>query len=258
MLHKIADQADEAYLGRLGQAVRRFRREQRINRKQLAARSHVSERFLAQLETGTGNISILRLRHIAEALDCQLSALLHAAEPAAGQGACRQRIALIGLRGAGKTTLGKAAASQLGLPFIELTDRIERISAMSVPDIFNLYGQDGYRRLEQQELHAVIGENDSCILAAAGGVSEDSVTFDLLRANFCTIWLTATPEDHMSRVIEQGDLRPMRGHNEALAELKAILGSRAHDYARADHILDTSGRSRENVVADLIGIVSQV
>ena len=258
MLQKTADQTDEFYLARLGQQVRRLRRDQRLNRKQLAERSNVSERFLAQLETGTGNISILRLRHVAKALDCQLSALLDAAEPGDGEATRKERIALIGLRGAGKTTLGKAAASQLGLAFIELTDRIEHTSGMSLPDIFNLYGQDGYRRLEQQELRAVIDENESCILAAAGGVSEDSVTFNLLRANFRTIWLTASPEDHMSRVIEQGDLRPMHGHNEALAELKAILGSRAHDYARADHILDTSGRSEDNILAELASLIGKI
>ena len=258
MLQKIADSTDELYLSRLGQEVRRLRREQHINRKQLAARSSVSERFLAQLETGTGNISILRLRHVAKALDCQLTALLDAAEPANGKQEHEARIALIGLRGAGKTTLGKAVADQLDLPFIELTERIERTSGMALPDIFNLYGQDGYRRLEKRELNAVIDDNDSCILAAAGGVSEDSETFDLLRTNFRTIWLTATPEEHMNRVIEQGDLRPMHGHDEALAELKVILGSRAHDYARAGHILDTSGRDLSDVQAELTRLVERL
>ena len=256
MLQKTTSQPDELYLSRLGLEVRRLRREQQINRKQLAERSNVSERFLAQLETGTGNISILRLRHIAKALDCQLAALLDAAEPADNSRTNNKRIALIGLRGAGKTTLGTAASSRLGLPFIELTDRIEHTSGMSVPDIFNLYGQDGYRRLEQRELRTVIEETDSCILAAAGGVSEDSVTFDLLRTNFRTIWLTATPEDHMNRVIEQGDLRPMHGRDEALAELKAILGGRAHDYARSDIILDTSGRTEESVLSELVELIS--
>ncbi|NNE21331.1 MAG: helix-turn-helix transcriptional regulator [Rhizobiales bacterium] len=257
MLQKIADHADELYLSRLGQEVRRLRREQHINRRQLAERSSVSERFLAQLETGTGNISILRLRHVAKALDCQLAALLDAAEPGNGQQGRQARIALIGLRGAGKTTLGKAAAGQLEVPFIELTERIERTSGMALPDIFNLYGQDGYRRLEQRELHAVIDEHDNCILAAAGGVSEDTETFDLLLSNFRTIWLTATPLEHMNRVIEQGDLRPMHGHEEALAELKVILGSRARDYARADHILDTSGRDPGDVQAELTSLIAR-
>lgn len=258
MLQKISDQTDELYLHRLGKEVRRLRREQHINRKQLATRSRVSERFLAQLEAGTGNISILRLRHVANALDCPLQALLKAAEPVEAEAARKSRVALIGLRGAGKTTLGTAAADQLNLPFIELTERIERTSGMALPDIFNLYGEDGYRRLEQRELHAVIDANDHCILAAAGGVSEDNETFDLLLTNFCTIWLTATPEDHMDRVIEQGDLRPMHGQAEALDQLKVILDSRAHDYARADHILDTAGRELGEVQTELIRIIGRL
>ena len=258
MLQKVPDQTDKTYLRQLGEEVRRLRREQHINRKQLATRSNVSERFLAQLETGTGNISILRLRHVAQALNCPISTLLGAAEPASGETARKARVALIGLRGAGKTTLGQGAAAQLGLPFVELTDLIELTSGMSLPDIFNLYGQDGYRRLEQRELRAVIDESDNCILAAAGGVSEDTETFDLLLANFFTIWLTATPVDHMDRVVAQGDLRPMRGHDEALVELKAILGARAHDYARADHILDTSGRDTGDVQAELVSLIGQI
>lgn len=255
MLHLASASPDTIYLQRLGQEVRRQRGLQSINRKVLAERSGVSERFLAQLEAGSGNISVVRLRHIALALDCPISALLPEGLPKVGDDGRKNRIALIGLRGAGKTTLGRLAADQLGVGFVELTERIEHRSGLELSDIFNLYGADGYRRLEQSELRMVIDEHDDCILAPAGGISQDSETFELLLTHFRTIWLTATPEDHMDRVIAQGDLRPMHGHGQALSELREILGTRARNYARADHTLDTSGRTVDQVKKELLDLI---
>ena len=254
MLHDT--ESDRQYLKRLGDEVRRLRRDIGLNRKLLAERSGVSERFLAQLETGEGNISIVRLRHVAFAIGCSVHKLLESIEPP-DAGAASGRIALIGLRGAGKTTLGELAAARLNRPFIELTDRIERSSGLSLSDIFNLYGTEGYRRLEQRELNRVVEQYDDCILAAGGGVSENREAFETLLSKFRTVWLTAAPDEHLSRVVDQGDMRPFEGHNEALLELKAILGNRAHEYARAEHVLDTAGRHVTEAAADLVEIIAQ-
>ncbi len=252
MLHKSIAPSDQVYLQRLGEEVRKARRGQRMNRKSLAARSGVSERYLAQLESGRGNISIVRLRHIAQALDCPISSLLDRDITATRGHDRKNRIALIGLRGAGKSTLGRLIADELGIAFAELTERIERSSGLDLSDIFNLYGAEGYRRLEQRELLSVIDEYDACVLASAGGISENNETFELLLANFETIWLTATPQEHLDRVVAQGDTRPIDGHHEALLELKAIMGNRARDYARAEHIIDTAGRSVNEVMQQLL------
>lgn len=252
MLHEHSNLSDSAYLRRLGLAVRSRRQFQGTNRKQLAERSGVSERYLAQLESGTGNISIVRLRHVAVALGCRINQLLEPNEIGHSDAGTKDRIALIGLRGAGKTTLGKLIAGKLGVEFVELTARIERNSGLQLGDIFNLYGDAGYRRLEQRELRKVTDELDACVLAPAGGVCEDDETFGWLLSHFRTIWLTAAPQEHMDRVIAQGDMRPMDGYEEALSELKVILGSRAHAYARAGHVVDTAGRSVEDVCRELL------
>ena len=262
MLHKTGSLpesalSDDEYLRCIGEQVRDLRHSKGLNRKRLAERSGVSERFLAQLETGTGNISVIRLRHVAAALDCEPSDLLSQSEPAALQRLKHDRIALIGLRGAGKTTLGRRLAASLNRPFIELTECVERATGMSLSDIFNLYGSDGYRRLEQRELDAVIDQHDTCILATGGGVAENTASFERLLKHFTTIWLTATPQEHLERVIAQGDLRPMAGHDEALVELKAILTSRSREYARASHIVDTSNRAEAVVEADLLAIATR-
>ena len=255
MLHKTAHLTDKLYLEQLGNRVRGLRRQQAMNRKLLAERSGVSERFLAQLEVGSGNISVIRLRHIAQALDCSVSSLLDDRPSPPEAGLRKNRFALIGLRGAGKSTRGRLVAEELGIAFVELTECIERSSGLALADIFNLYGADGYRRLEQRELRAVIDEHDDCVLAPAGGVSENSETYDELLARFHTVWLTATPQEHLDRVIAQGDLRPMHGHDEAFTELKAILGSRASDYARCDQRLETAGRSVETSKQDLLDLI---
>jgi XRE family aerobic/anaerobic benzoate catabolism transcriptional regulator len=242
MLQKAVTHTRQPQLVELGARVRRLRNEQRWSRRQLAEKSGVSERFLAQLENGTGNISVLRLCAIARALGTAAANLLGGLDMAPDQHAKQERIALIGLRGAGKTTLGRVLAKRLALPFVELTDRIERQSGLSVAEIFNLYGNEGYRQLERAALQAVIDEDQPCVVATAGGIIEDAEAFELLLGAFFTIWLTATPDEHMARVRAQGDLRPMAGDAQAMQALKAILGARSHAYARADAILDTSGR----------------
>ncbi len=250
------DPEDSAFLKRLGQRVRRFRGQRGLSRKLLAQSAGVSERYLAQLESGQGNISILRLRHLAAALDRRLEEIISDGQ-LAGPATQRpvRRIALIGLRGAGKSTLGRQAAAALGMPFIELNDEISRVSGLSVPEIFNLYGPEGYRRLERRCLRQVVEDQNEAVLASGGGLVEDSATYDLLRANFFTVWLRAAPDEHMARVRAQGDLRPMADNPEAMADLKLILRSREALYSRADRELDTTGRPAAACLADLIGLI---
>ncbi len=274
---------DKAFLEDLGNRVRTTRARRGLSRKLLAQTAGVSERYLAQLETGQGNISILLLRHVAAALDLGLEDLV-AEDPQAGteitailqllrradaeardevkqillEGrrgqATRDRsqcLALIGLRGAGKSTLGPLIAADLGMPFIELNDMIAEMSGLSVPEIFNLYGQEGYRRLERRCLQEAIDGHDRVVLTSGGGIVADPATFEILLASFFTVWLRAAPEEHMARVRAQGDLRPMAGSDEAMGDLKLILDSREALYTRADRTFDTSARSVEACRKDL-------
>jgi XRE family aerobic/anaerobic benzoate catabolism transcriptional regulator len=163
----------------------------------------------------------------------------------------RRRIALIGLRGAGKSTLGKRLADDLGVPFIELDREIELDAGMPIAELFSLYGQAGYRRVERRALERVIKENDRAVLSVGGGVVSQPDTYSFLLGNCHTVWLRATPEEHMSRVIAQGDLRPMAGHAEAMEDLRGILRAREPLYGRADATVDTAGDSVEQSLAKL-------
>jgi XRE family aerobic/anaerobic benzoate catabolism transcriptional regulator len=270
---------DRAFLGELGQRVRKMRALRGMSRKALAAASGVSERYLAQVEVGGGNLSIVLLRRVARATGAPiedlvsddpppgqwplLRQLLRTAGPdavhaamAALRGEARDarldtsapatsRIALVGLRGAGKTTLGRIAARRLGWTFIELNHEIERLAGFSVTEIFKLYGQGGYRRLEQRALRTVAAMAPPLLLATGGGLVAEPLTFDFLLHAFNTIWVKARPHEHMSRVREQGDLRPMSNENDAMNELVAILASREPLYARARAVLDTSDETLE-------------
>lgn len=268
---------DSAFLAQLGERVRTARGRRGLSRKLLARYAGVSERYLAQLETGLGNISIILLRNIAAALDLALEDLVCEDEAAhadigvilhmlrratpeerrlakdalsAKQGpmpgsARAQRVALIGLRGAGKSTLGKLVAADLGAPFIELNDGIVTMSGLSVAEIFNLYGPEGYRRLERRCLQQVIDTHDGVVLATGGGIVSDPATYDAMLSSFFTVWLRATPEEHMARVRTQGDMRPMADNAEAMDELRLILNSRESLYGRADRAIDTSSRPVE-------------
>jgi XRE family transcriptional regulator, aerobic/anaerobic benzoate catabolism transcriptional regulator len=266
---------EATYLKRLGDRVREARARRGMTRKILARDSGVSERYLAQLETGQGHVSILLLRDISRALDLPLEALvLEGTDPpidlvhatallrglrpeqllqarqllverfgGADQEARKSRIALIGLRGAGKSALGARLAERLEVPFIELDRLIEQESGVSLGAIFDLYGQSGFRRLERRCLEQVLEHNPCFVLATGGSLVSEPETFERLLATCYTIWLRATPEEHMQRVLEQGDIRPMADNRESMSDLRRILSVREPLYRMADASVDTSGHT---------------
>jgi XRE family aerobic/anaerobic benzoate catabolism transcriptional regulator len=222
-----------------------------LSRRELAARSGVSPRYLAQLEGGSGNISIGLLQKVAVALGQPIGWFV-----AAVDGSERgQRLCLIGLRGAGKSTLGRLIGSKFGVPFVELNREIEALGGMAIGEIMSLYGADGYRRLESEALEKVASEHQRMVLAVAGGIVADGATYDRLLARFHTVWVKASPRDHMERVRAQGDTRPMAGNPQAMAQLQAILSEREMAYGKAQAILDTAGRSVEQSAADLSALI---
>jgi XRE family aerobic/anaerobic benzoate catabolism transcriptional regulator len=259
----------------LGERLRNRRALRGLTRKALAQAAGVSERHLANLEYGTGNASILVLQQVAAALECPLAELigdvttsspewllirellegrdetdLRRARAALGELFDRahastqraSRVALLGLRGAGKSTLGQMLADDLDVPFIELSREIERLAGCSISEIHGLYGTSAYRRYERRALEEALALHASAVIAAPGGVVSDPATFNLLLANCFTVWLQAQPEDHMRRVAEQGDLRPMAASREAMEDLRRILAGRAAFYSKADAVLDTSAQ----------------
>jgi XRE family aerobic/anaerobic benzoate catabolism transcriptional regulator len=271
------------YLRLLGERVREMRARRGMTRKILAHDSGVSERYLAQLESGQGNISILLLRQIAQALDTPLQALVldgpeppvdlvHTTEflrrlPATELVEARQllvehfggvdlyarrgRIALVGLRGAGKSTLGALLADRLEAPFLELDRLIEQESGVSLSVIFDLYGQSGFRRLERRVLDQVIERYPRFVLATGGSLVSEPATFERLLTMCFTVWLRATPEEHMQRVIAQGDMRPMADNRESMSDLRRILDVREPLYRKADATIDTSGGPVEETAEKL-------
>ena len=278
---KFAKEGD-LFLAQLGERVRTLRSRRGLTRKAVAHLAGVSERHLANLEYGQGNASILILLLISRALQCSMAELLgdittsspewlliremlasrdevslHKARVAIGnllgtggaQGeGTRPRsclIALIGLRGAGKSTLGGLLAQDLGFPMIELSREIEKFAGCSVSEIQGLYGQAAYRRYERRALEEAIQIYPEAVIATPGGIVSDPATFNLLLAHCTTIWLKATPEDHMRRVAEQGDMRPMDASHEAMADLRSILAGRSAFYAKAEWQLDTSAQAQE-------------
>ena len=284
MPHEQAGAANTEYLKRLGERVRETRARRGMTRKLLARDSGVSERYLAQLETGQGNISILLLRQIANALDIPVEALVlvgpeppvdlvHSTEflrrlPAAelaearrllvqhfggiDQEARRERVALIGLRGAGKSTLGAMLAGRLQVPFLELDRLIEQESGVSLSVIFDLYGQAGFRRLERRCLDEVIERYPRFVLATGGSLVSEPATFERLLTTCFTVWLRATPEEHMQRVVAQGDMRPMADNRESMSDLKRILEVREPLYRKADITIETSGTTTEQSLGRLL------
>jgi XRE family transcriptional regulator, aerobic/anaerobic benzoate catabolism transcriptional regulator len=279
-------EAPTAYLKRVGERVRLGRARRGMSRKVLSRASGVSERYLAELERGAGNASLLVLRQVADALGLEVAQLvsdaperpidltlaLHQLERLspvdlaearrllAGRfGAAKashRRIALVGLRGAGKTTLGERAAEALGVPLVELDREVERASGMELSEIFASQGQSMYRRLERQCLEAVIARFDRVVIATGGSLVTEPGTYDLLLSSCFVVWLSARPEEHMSRVLAQGDLRPMAEGPQAMDDLKAILDSRTALYAKADAKVDTSGKGETEVLAQLLAAVS--
>lgn len=272
----------EAYLRLVGERVRLARTRRGMSRKALSQASHVSERYLAELERGAGNASLLVLRQIADALGVEVASLVGTGPElspdaalilqqvqrlgpqelsearqlllrtfSTGAGAHR-RIALIGLRGAGKTSLGQRAAKALGVPFVELDREIERASGMELSEIFATHGQSMFRHLERQCLDAVVARFEDVVIATGGSLVTEPATFDRLLSTCHVVWLTASPDEHMARVLAQGDLRPMADSLQAMDDLRMILESRRALYTKADSVVDTSGITEDEAVEALL------
>jgi len=279
---RVSAGSNDEFLLFLGKRVRELRNRRGLTRKMMAREAEVSERHLAQLEAGEGNISIVLLRRIAAALHVSLAELFaaeaetrhekvliqrflerlpaHRVEDAMArllrefgeeEAERRKRVALIGLRGAGKSTLGLRLSEETKVPFIELDREIEKDTGMPLGEIFSLYGQAGYRAIEKRLLERVLHEHERAILSVGGGVVSEKETYDYLLANCYTIWIKARPEEYMARVIAQGDLRVMGGSNQAMEDLRRILEAREPLYRKADMYLDTSGNSVDESFAKL-------
>jgi len=253
VLHPREDAAEASYLLRLGERVRAWRSEHGFTRKALAVASGVSERYLAQLESGQGNVSILLLRRIARAMSVPVEVLAREH----GGDSRRGRIALVGLRGAGKSTLGAKLAQALEVPFIELDREVETEAGASLGEVFSMYGQDAFRRFERKALARVLNQRPRAVIAAGGGLVNDPETYRMLLDHCYCVWLKASPEEHMSRVIAQGDMRPFRGRSTALDEIRRLLAERERLYARADAAVDTSGRPLRQSLAELRALATR-
>jgi XRE family transcriptional regulator, aerobic/anaerobic benzoate catabolism transcriptional regulator len=279
--------AGAAFLAAIGREVRKNRAKRGMTRRQLAQASATSERYLAQIESGVGNPSASVLRAIAQALDLPASALLpETSARSAARGAIldllaqvpenelpalakelsarlavadsadrARRIALVGLRGAGKSTLGRLLAQHLGWPFVELDRRVEEEYGASIPDLIEMAGTATFRRHERSALGRVIAEHEAAVITTAGGIVSNPETYALLLHRTHTVWIKARPEEHMSRVMAQGDFRPMAQNRQAMADLVAILEARRADYARAEAEVDTAGDAVEQSFAKLLRIV---
>ncbi len=238
----------EDLLTALGRRTRTARLDRGWTIREVAERSGLSPRFLVQLESGKGNISVRRLAHMAEALETTPAALLSESSetpPAV--------VALLGLRGAGKTTIGRRLARRLRMPFVELDRLIEEAAVLSLSEIFSLHGEAHYRRLERDVLEQLLRERRPMVLATGGGLVASQEAFSLLRRFATTVWLRARPEDHWNRVVRQGDRRPMVNHPQAMADLRALLAAREPLYAAADHTIDTSAVRIPRVVDEIYG-----
>lgn len=278
---------DQEFLRAFGERIRGERARRGMSRKLLAHHAGISERYLTQLESGKGNVSILLLRQIAAALGLPLGRLLDEETPAPEMTLVRQflarlspeqlrdaytsltatfaddaqllragRVALVGLRGAGKTTIGAAAANELEVPFFELDKEIERLSGTSLGSILELYGQPAYRRYEMKALQELLAAQPRFIVATGGSLVSESATYELLLRSCFTVWVRTTPEEHMQRVLNQGDLRPVAqsgaGSLQAMDDLRRILEERSELYGRADATIDTTGKSIRESVRDLL------
>jgi XRE family aerobic/anaerobic benzoate catabolism transcriptional regulator len=281
-----ADRAVTALLGRVGERVRKAREMKGLPRRVISETSGVSMRYLAQLEAGEGNISIGLLQRVATALDIRVEWLLgeedpwtsevlrfaemfrastaemkrqvrEALTPVPPENLRASRICLVGLRGAGKSSLGAMIGRDLGVPFLELNSEIEDHSGMPVTELMALYGQEGYRTLEARAVDRIIATHSSIILAVAGGIVAEPATYNTVRGHFHTIWIKASPEEHMARVRSQGDMRPMAGNPEAMEQLRAILKSRESLYQQAHAELDTSGKTLRASADELIALIRE-
>ncbi len=269
----------------LGRKVRVLRAGRGMTRKMLAADSGVSERYLAQLEQGKGNISISLLQRVATALRTDIVDLLQAGKEITAEQVLinelvqgldsddqhralqllyqnfsanqdSSRIALVGMRGAGKTSLGSRLAEHLDVPFVQLGSEIEKLAGMPVAEILSLSGQDGYRRLEEQSLFDVLARHDKCVIETGGSIVSESHVFNTLLTTCRVVWIKARPEDHMQRVIDQGDWRPIESNDHAMADLRRILEAREPFYAQAHAVVDTTGSSLDESFRQLTAALS--
>jgi XRE family aerobic/anaerobic benzoate catabolism transcriptional regulator len=287
-MNEIIEPDKDPFLIALGLRLKNLRGRRGLARKALAQLADVSERHVANVESGAGNASIQVLRQLAQVLNCTLAEMIgdetasspewlmireilrgrsedelaKARTTLAGifatptsETARRQRVALIGLRGAGKSSLGQMLADHWMVPFVELSRQIEKLAGCSIAEIHALYGPNAYRRYERRALEETVRNFPRAVIATPGGVVSDPATFNLLLSHCYTVWLRASPEDHMARVVAQGDTRPMSGNSEAMEDLKQILESRAQFYSKADQTFDTSDNTQE---ASFIGLLDSL
>ena len=283
-----APRESDVYLRRLGEHVRILRHQRGMSRKVLARQARVSERYLAQLESGKGNCSIVLLRRIARALGLAVTQLVnegaeppldlvllsqflerlpppalneardllqrHFGEPT--EDLRRRRIALIGLRGGGKSTLGRLLAEKLDVPFIELDREIEKRSGASLSEIFDMFGQQTFRRAEREAMDDILRRHRHFVIATSGSIVTEPSTLELLLASCFTVWVRADPQEHMKRVMAQGDMRPMANSSRAMEDLVSILNSRAPLYAKAEAMVLTTGKTPEQNLAELLRLIA--
>ncbi len=238
---------------RIGGHVRMLRRGRGMSRRALSDVSGVSERYLAQLETGNGNVTVGILHRLSLVFDCAVETLV--AGGAQRGSAKSQRLALIGVRGGGKSTLGNAVSIALGVPFIEISSQIEAISGMAVSEVISLYGQDGFRRYEEEAITNVIEDHDRVLIAVGGGIVDADGTYETLLRHFHTIWVKTSPGEHIERVRAQGDERPMKGFAAAEAHLQMMLKDRQGAFARADHAISTAGKDVAESTANILALI---
>ena len=258
----------EPILERLAGRVRARRKELSLTLRELGEQAGVSERFLGLVEGGRANVSVTKLEDIARVLGTSAADLISERpfELVAPAVAARGReasprtgrlVALLGLRGAGKSTIGAAAAKRLGVPFTELDERVAERAGMSLGQLFELHGNEYYRRLEREVLERLIASGQPGVVATGGGLVADMATFEVLRRAAVTIWLKAKPQDHWSRVVEQGDARPMANRSGAMNELRALLRARRALYEKAEHVVDTSALGLPRAVDRVVKIARE-
>lgn len=284
---RAAGSAATELLNTLARQVRSLRAHRKMTRKSLARRSGVSERYLAQLENGQGNASVVLLGRIADALQVTVSDLLRIREPYTAEEVvisdvlrglnpdshkavlrmlaeqfavapdARRRVALVGLRGSGKTSQGRKLAARLQVPFVQLGHEIEMLAGMSTLEIFSLSGQSGYRQLEEKALMQSLQKFDRCVLETGGGIVTDKSLLNTLLTTCFVVWLFARPEDHMQRLVAEGDVRPMQDSADAMSSLRRILAEREEHYAKAHAAIDTSGKTVDECADELLSLVAE-